>query len=148
MKNVETLLRTHKKFKRRYTRSAHTHAGGRNQRTVFHTHTHSFSSSASSALCSLINKKRNTLRTMLNVIKIQKREKYLFLLHNAAWAESILQIQQASHHSWQAGSLLYCIVYASQRFSSFPLLLLLLFSAAAASQPKGVKIYVIRYKCI
>jgi len=99
MKNVETLLRTHKKFKRRYTRRAGGDAEG-DQRTHTHTHTEilthtstplASSSCASSyyswaaALCSLINKEKNTLCTMLNVIKIHNnKKKYLFLLHNAA----------------------------------------------------------------
>jgi len=68
--------------------NAHTHT-----HTDTHTSTPLASSSCASsyyswaaALCSLINKEKNTLCTMLNVIKIHNntKKKYLFLLHNAA----------------------------------------------------------------
>lgn len=121
MKNVETLLRTHKKFKRRYTRSAH--GAGGNQRGT-HTHSFFFSSSFSSALCSLINKKKYAPHNV-KCYKNPKKEKSIYFYCRMQQHEHKVSYRYKRHTA--VGSPLYCIVYASQRFC-FALLLIFSFS--------------------
>lgn len=131
------------------THAAHRTRGGETN-AQSHTHTHFSSSSSSSALCSLINKKRNTLRTMLNVIKIQKERKVFIFIAQCSMSWKYLTDTTSVTPQLAACCIVLSTLHnVSLRFLpfSFSLLFTLVF-AAAASQPKGVKIYVIRYKCI
>lgn len=135
MKNVETLLRTHKKFKRRYTRSAQ--RGQSNVHTQRLTHTHSYTQSLTLshvffvffffALCSLINKKRNTLCTMLNVIKIHKK-KSIYFYCTMQQHESIKYLTDTTRHT--TVGIAACTVLSTLQFASSSLLTPLVFDAA------------------
>lgn len=135
MKNVETLLRTHKKFKRRYTRSAQ--RGQSNVHTQRDTHTHSHTERLTlshvfffvffAALCSLINKKRNTLCTMLNVIKIHKK-KSIYFYCTMQQHESIKYLTDTTRHT--TVGIACCTVLSTLQFVPSSRLTPLVFDAA------------------
>lgn len=138
-----------------------THAARRGGRaTCTHkdklTHTHSYTQRLTlshvffvffSALCSLINKKRNTLCTMLNVIKIHKK-KSIYFYCTMQQHESIKYLTDTTRHTTvgiAACTVLSTLQFASShRFSSHRLSLM----PRCIAKAEGVKIYVIRYKCI
>lgn len=116
-----------------------THAarrGGRATCTHKDTHTHSYTQRLTlshvffvffSALCSLINKKRNTLCTMLNVIKIHKK-KSIYFYCTMQQHESIKYLTDTTRHT--TVGIAACTVLSTLQFASSVLLTPLVFDAA------------------
>lgn len=102
--------------------------------TLTHTHSHTQRLTLShvffvffSALCSLINKKRNTLCTMLNVIKIHKK-KSIYFYCTMQQHESIKYLTDITRHT--TVGIAACTVLSTLQFASSVLPTPLVFDAA------------------
>lgn len=114
-------------------------AEGAEQRAHTKTHTHTYTQTERltlshvfffvffAALCSLINKKRNTLCTMLNVIKIHKK-KSIYFYCTMQQHESIKYLTDTTRHT--TVGIACCTVLSTLQFASSSRLTPFVFDAA------------------
>lgn len=142
MKNVETLLRTHKKFKRRYTRSAFARRWGRS------THTHT----------PILLLFQRLLLVLLCVPRLINKLRKMCALHHVKCYKNS---QKNTKKKINVKKIVFifiaqCSINVSYGYKDTAAAAAAAFDAACRlphsqqlkRSAKGVKIYVIRYKCI